>query len=172
MRPTRKPFLLALALLGCAGERASEAPLLPSPTAEITPSDLPSVWLSSEPLGAERRLLIGHYAEGRTAPGPRVAEHLLRLSPNLGYVGVEPGAATVSAGKQVIAAVRSDGLLRIVLLGATNTTALGSGELYRVTLERTAPGEASAAFANAEAQPLFAPTEANEGLRVGDPIGL
>lgn len=99
--------------------------------------------------------------------GPRVAEIIIKHSPNLLYNDVIEGSAVNAANKQLIAQKKSNSELRIVILGQ-NVNTLDTGRLATIRFKRLNQDKARVEISTDK--PIFAPSEANEGLLVSDPV--
>lgn len=149
------------------GARSEAEPAARAPgDEEITPDDVSALWLSAEAQGGAEVVVSAQFSRGRSMSGPRVAEHLVHLSPNLRFVGADPGAALDAADKELIAQVRGEGEVRLVMLSSTNMNTIETGELYRLKVEKLGTEPALVELVNESDQPLFAPADAAEGLRL------
>ena len=100
--------------------------------------------------------------------GPRMMELYLQLSDNLQYVSSERGQSLVGAEKELVVQTKDGKKLRIVAYSSGNVNELQSGVVARLSFRKT--DENAARLEILTDSPIFAPSEANEGLLVGDPI--
>jgi len=159
------PVALALLLLGSAG-------CDPGPGRDESAATNPdgvNLLLTSAAGGAEPIVRI-HFVRDAQRPGPRVIELKLDHSDNLTFVGASAGAALLAAGKQLVAQVPAPGRLRLVALSTGSMDEVMSGDLVELRFRRSGTGTATVDFEGDG--PVFAPAEANQGLRLGDPLVL
>jgi hypothetical protein len=109
-----------------------------------------------------------HFEKAPAAHGPRVAELRLSLSDNLSFVSAHAGEALQAAGKDLIAQVDNEGVIRLVAFAGSNVNEVGSGVLATVKVKRQGSGPSTATLLLDN--PLFAPAEANEGLLVNGQV--
>lgn len=105
-----------------------------------------------------------NFEKAADSQGPRVAELRLSLSPDLTFVSAQAGPALTEAGKDLIAQVEEDGVIRLVALSASSAAEIGSGVLATVKVRRSGSGPSTAELLLD--RPLFAPQEATQGLLI------
>ena len=127
------------------------------------------VWLEAETDGEDVQLRV-RFERPLAGSGPRVAEIVIERSDNLELVSAGAGEAAEAAGKQVVVQEQPDGALRVLMFAPGNVTELGSGAIAQLHLRRT--GAAAAKLDLRTDKPLFAPAQANEGLRIGEPLQI
>ncbi len=157
-----------LALAACA-EPISE----PAPTPSPGSPDAADTTLSFEVVSQSAAELVVdlHYRVPDGQEGPRAAELWLSHSASVSLAASEPLAAADRADKQVIVQPRAGDELRVVLLSTTSLARLASGPLVRLRFALTDPA-AGVRLELLERMPLFAPAEANRGVRLPDPLVL
>ncbi len=157
--------LLVLSLLACqTGHDVSGTGPAETPAPVVSTE---TVALRTVSLTDTHAVVDLEYRRRPEQPGPRVAELQLALT------GVEFQAATAGdsasrAGKQLVAQP-SDGRLRLVLYGTGSLERLDSGTLAQLTLRRTGPVGRLELLSD---DPVFAPSEANDGVLLGAPLTL
>ena len=99
--------------------------------------------------------------------GARMAEFYVEHSPNLVFESGEAGVATESAGKTLVTQARSDTHVRVILFSGSNLNTFPSGRLASLQFEVTDASPVQVSLMT-ERQ-MFAPPDANRGLRISDP---
>ena len=99
---------------------------------------------------------------------PRVSEIILRKSKNIEYTGYELGDALKTAKKSLHIQETAQEYLRLVILASDNINPIDTGILATLTFEKS--GTEKATISISTESPIFAPEEANIGLKVSDPI--
>ena len=101
---------------------------------------------------------------------PRIAEYYIKHTGNVEYLSFEKGNAVYLVQKDMVVQKKSDGFLRTVVFSSSNLNTLDSGTIATYTFKRLDDGEVT--FEILTDKPIFAPSEANEGLLVGDPLSI
>jgi hypothetical protein len=119
---------------------------------------------------AARVVVDLYYQRQADQPAPRAVELFLKASEGLLYEESERLSAAEAAGKRLV--VQSNGLgpLRVTLFGTESLDRLDSGPLARFTFHRS--GGARATLRILPGDPVFAPAEANQGLRMPEPLKI
>lgn len=161
--------LLTLALAaGCTQQEPdTQDPVDPAPQAGQLRSDA-TLTLAVASLGSEEIEVDLHFNHAPGHPGPRMMELFIAGSEGTGYLGSEPLAATLAAGKDLVVQEADDGNLRVVIFATDNLNELESGPLARFRLSRPQTGQATLALV--DRQPIFAPAEASRGVTLDEPL--
>lgn len=114
-------------------------------------------------------LVVDYSGRTNAQQSPRVAELVIEHSESLSLASSEPGAAAVTARKQVVVQAKDATHTRVVVYSADNTNGLGSGAIVRLNFTRTG---ASATARILTDRPIFAPKEAQQGLQVSEPLSM
>ena len=160
----------ALLILACQGGPApSEGPPASEPEGgadtSLAKTTLQLTVLDQSEDALSVRLDLNRRADSQ---GPRVAEILLRHSDNLRFVSTEAQEAVTTAGKELVAQARDDGVVRLVIFGTTSLSELDSGPLARLEFRKTGTGKATLSVL--PEMPIFAPAAANQGLLLPEPL--
>ncbi|HMA96166.1 MAG TPA: hypothetical protein VKP30_25945 [Polyangiaceae bacterium] len=164
-------FLIAAVLIGCGSSHESNPENVDKSNSGSTETaQTATLSLAVERSEPTRASLVVNYS-GRTdaQQSPRVAELVIEHSESLSLDSGEPGAAAVTARKQVVVQAKDATHTRVVVYSADNTNGLGSGSIVRLNFTRTS---ATATAKILTDRPIFAPKEAQQGLQVSEPLSI
>ncbi|PKN56104.1 MAG: hypothetical protein CVU56_17870 [Deltaproteobacteria bacterium HGW-Deltaproteobacteria-14] len=122
---------------------------------------------------ASRAVVDLWYAPTEGQAGPRAMELWLRLPGGVTLASADAGEAATAAGKTLVAQAHENHELRLVIYGTASLDRVAAGRLASLRLDVTAPGPAgSLQLELLDRLPIFAPAEANSGLRLPPPLAL
>ena len=107
------------------------------------------------------------YKRTETQAGPRAVELYISYSDGLEYLNALPMEATERANKEMIVQDKGD-RLRLVLFASSNTLALDSGVIARLTFHRYTHAEVLLELV--PQMPIFAPPEAQQALKLSEAL--
>lgn len=132
-------------------------------------TDRPRISMIGFSDNAKVEVLLDYVRETDSNYGPRIVELYMTYTNNMEYISSIEGDAIVKANKQlIIQNQKNKKQLRLVILASDNTNELDTGRLATLTFEKTDSEEATLRILTDK--PIFAPTEANDGLLVSDPL--
>ncbi len=157
-----------LALAGCEPAGDKSAPPAPPPAAGAIDEATDSLALTVVEETPAVLVLDLTYTRREGQAGPRTMELFVDYdAERLAFAGSSALAALQAAGKELVVQDRA-GALRLIAFATTNVARLDSGPLARLRFTRKGSGPATLGL-RAE-PPVFAPAEANEGLRLQAPL--
>ena len=152
------PCLFALAMSGCGGS-STEKSSAPAPSAHGQ-AESPRLELTRDSAGT----VLLQYGGGKA----RMAEVRLKWSGTWTLANHEAGEAATAAEKDVRVIPIGSNEARLLVYSAGNTNTIGSGTLAKLTLK----GGSGGSIDIVSSPPMLAPAEAEQGLRIGDPLSL
>lgn len=155
---------LALGASGCAEPEGGSAAV----AADGPPSFDTTLGLQLVAHSADSAVIDLWYAPDEGQPGPRAMELWLRLPDTATLAAAEIGEAATAAGKTLVAQPQGDHDLRLVIYGTASLDRVAGGRLATLRLTLATPGPATVELL--ERLPIFAPAEANTGLRLPPPL--
>ncbi len=153
-------LVVACSLLACQSAQESEQPVGREPEAMFTSGGAAKLFLSGGPKSVQVNL------DG--APSSRMADLHLTWTGGWTLKGSEPGTAAVAAEKEVRIAPEGANGVRVTVFSASNLNKIGAGELVSLQLEGGSGGQVDIV----PQPPMLAPAEAEEGLKLGEPLPL
>lgn len=155
-----------LCLAGCADETTAPPAQEGEPAVGLPDGYTLGLVLAQEE--GEQLAVDLYYQRPEDNPGPRMMELFVRPSPGLKYLSSEPLAVVTSAGKQLVTQEQEDGTIRLVVFATSNLNRLESGPVARLVLARQ--GQGSQSLELVDQRPVFAPTEAEQGTTLAEPL--
>ncbi|MGM0577191.1 MAG: hypothetical protein ACQEXJ_15810 [Myxococcota bacterium] len=162
---------LAVAAAGCdkpvdvGGSTGDEA----TPEETTEPLDpTPTLALSLVERSGDEVVVELTYNPPEGVEGPRTAELWLHHSDGLAFEAAEAQAALEAAGKRLVVQQKDGGELRTIVFSTTDPSRVGGGPLVRYHFR--AEGGGAATVELLERMPVFAPSAANRGLHLPEPL--